>query len=378
MAVTAALALTIGIWNWGAIRDRIWPPPAVPVSTVIRSLAVLPFQNLSGEQSQEYVADGVSHLLAHKLALLRSLRVISATSAMTYKGTKKSIPEIARELTIDGIVEGTVARSGDRVRITVRLVRANDEQVWGQDYEQSAADLFRVQGEIARMIAEAVKLSLTAEQQRELATPSVKAQAQDAFLRGMQRMNDLRAETLRLALGDLLEATRLDPGSARAWATLSQCYLLLGTRGILTNDDAYEKALSAATHALQLDNTVSEAHTELAEVKFYHEWNWEWAQREYELALELNPNNSHAMARYSLFLSALGRHEEAIEKAREAARLDPLTGTVRFAPGMALFYARPLRPGQGPGRNRQLPRCRRSDWHRAEAGGGVSAADVAG
>jgi serine/threonine protein kinase/tetratricopeptide (TPR) repeat protein len=340
LAVTAALALTLGIWNWGVIRDRIWPPPPVsPPSPVIRSLAVLPFQNLSGQQSQEYVADGVSQLLGHKLALLRSLRVISATSAMTYKGTKRSIPEIARELNIDGIVEGTVSRSGDRMRITVRLVRANDEHVWGHDYERPAVDLFNVQGEIARMIAEAVELSLTAEQRKELATPSVRTQAQDAFLRGMQRMNDLRAESLQLALADLLEATRLDPGSARAWATLSQCYLLLGTRGTLSKADSYEKALSAATHALQLDDTVSEAHTQLAEVKFYHEWNWEWAQREYERALELNPSNSHAMARYSLFLSALERHDEALEKATAAARLDPYAATVRYAPAMALLYA---------------------------------------
>jgi serine/threonine protein kinase/tetratricopeptide (TPR) repeat protein len=340
VTVTAVIALTIGIWNWGPVRDRIWPPPPPPPSTAIRSLAVLPFQNLSGNQSQEYVADGVSQLLSHKLALLRSLRVISATSAMTYKGTKRSIPEIAKELNIDGIVEGTVSLSGDRVRITARLVRANDEHVWGHDYEKPAADLFNVQGEIARMIAEAVKLSLTAEQRKELATPSVHSQAQDAFLRGMQRMNDPRADTLRLALADLLEATQLDPGSARAWATLSQCYLLLGTRNILSKVDSYEKALSAATHALQLDDTVSEAHTQLAEVKFYHEWNWEWAQSEYERALELNPNNSHAMARYSQFLSALERHDEALEKATEAARLDPHASTVRFAPAMALLYAR--------------------------------------
>jgi TolB-like protein len=339
MGVTVALALTLGIWNWGVIRDRI-SPPAAPVSTVIRSLVVLPFINNSGQEDQEYVADGVSQLLGHNLAQLHSLRVISSTSAMKYKGTNKSIQEISRELNIDGVVEGTFTRSGDRVRITVRLVRANDEHVWGQTYERSAADLFKVQGEIARMVAEAVKLSLTAEQQKELATPSVQAQAQDAFLRGLQRMNDLRAETLPLALADLLEAVQLDPKSARAHATLSQCYLLLGTRALLTQEEAYEKALAAATHALQLDPSVSEAHTELAEVKFYHEWNWEWAQREYALALELNPNNSHAMARYSVFLSALGRHDEAIQMAKDAARLDPLTSTVRFAPGMALFYAR--------------------------------------
>jgi tetratricopeptide (TPR) repeat protein len=170
----------------------------------------------------------------------------------------------------------------------------------------------------------------------------VQAQAQDAFLRGLQRMNDFRSDTLRRALEDLREAVRLDPGSARAWATLSQCYLMLGARApeVITKDDAYKEALRAATHALQLDDSVSEAHTELAEVKFYYEWNWEWAQREYQRALDLSPSNSHAMGRYSLFLSALGRHDEAFEMATAAARLDPLARTVRFTPAMALFYAR--------------------------------------
>ena len=333
-AVTTVLALTIGIWNWGAIRDRVWPP------TAIRSLAVLPFVNLTGQQDQEYVSDGVTELLRNNLAQLPGLRVASTTSAMTYKGTKKPIATIASELQVDGVVEGSYSRSGDRVRITVSLVRANDSQVWGQPYERPAADLFKVQGEVATMIAEAIKLSLTAAQRKELITPSVREQAQDAFLRGTQRLHDVRKESLQLALSDLLEAVRLDPESARAWATLSQCYLILGAQDILTKDESYTQALAAATHALQRDDSVSEAHTELAEVKFYYEWNWEWARSEYARALELQPNNSHAMARYSLFLSALGRHDEAIERAREAARLDPLTPTVRFAPGMALFYAR--------------------------------------
>jgi TolB-like protein/tetratricopeptide (TPR) repeat protein len=337
--VTAVLALTIGIWNWGAIRDRIWPPPP---STAIRSLAVLPFVNLTGQDSQEYMADGVTELLRNNLAQLPALRVTSTTSAMTYKRTTKPIAAIAGELKIDGVVEGSFSRSGDRVRITVSLLRANDEQVWGQSYERPSTDLFRIQGEIATMIAEAVRLSLTDDQRKELISPSVRAQAQDAFLRGMQRMNDLRAETLRLALDDLREAVRLDPGSARVWAMLSQCYLLLGAYApeMMSKGEAYTEALKAATHALQLDDSVSEAHTELAEVKFYHEWNWEWAEREYERALELGRNNSHAMARYSLFLSALGRHKEAFEQATAAVRRDPYSPTVRYVPAMALFYAR--------------------------------------
>ena len=336
-AVTAVLALTLALWNWGAVREWISPRPA---STTIRSLAVLPFVNLTGQESEDYLVDGVTQLLSHNLAELRSLRVISATSAMTYKRTPKPIAVIARELDIDGIVEGSFSRSGDRVRITARLVRANEEHVWGQSYERPAGDLFEVQGEIARMVAEAVKLSLTAAQVKELTTPPVHVQAQDAFLRGLQRMNDVKPESLQLALGDLREAVRLDPLSARAWATLSQCYLLLGSRELITSRESYTEALAAATHALQLDDSVAEAHTELAEVKFYYDWSWESARREYERALDLNPNNSHALARYSVFLSALGRHDEALQKATAAGRLDPYTPSVRFAPAMALFYAR--------------------------------------
>jgi eukaryotic-like serine/threonine-protein kinase len=336
-AVTVVLALTIGLWNWGAVRDWISPPPA---STAIRSLAVLPFVNLTGQESQDYLVDGVTQLLSHNLAELGSLRVISATSAMTYKRTSKPIAVIARELNIDGIVEGSFSRSGDRVRITVRLVRANEEHVWGDTYERPAGDLFEVQGQIASMVAEAVKLSLTAAQLKELTTPPVHVQAQDAFLRGLQRMNDVKPESLQLALADLQAAVKLDPFSARAWATLSQCYLLLGSRELITSRESYTQALAAATHAVQLDESVSEAHTQLAEVKFYYDWNWDSARGEYERALQLNPNNSRALARYSAFLSALGRHDDAFEKAAAAARLDPYTPGVRSAPAMALFYAR--------------------------------------
>ena len=146
--------------------------------------------------------------------------------------------------------------------------------------------------------------------------------------------------SLRAALADLEEAVRLDPGSARAVATLSQCYLLAGTRDILTRDESYAKALAAATRALQLDDTMAKAHTQLAEVKFYYEWDWQAARRGYERALELNPNDSHALARYSQFLSALDESEPAIRVANLAQQLDPFSQTVRFAPGMALFYAR--------------------------------------
>ena len=307
----------------------------------IRSIAVLPFANLTGSPDQEYLADGLTQLLIDNLAQIESLKVISRTSAMAYKTSHKPLSTIASELKIDGILEGSIGRSGDRIRVTVRLVRPNEEHVWGQMYERPAADVFRVQGDISAMVAEAVSVSLTDQERRSLIdSPGVEGQAQDAFLRGLQRLNDQRVESLKLALEDLTEAVRLDPTSARAYAALSQCYVLLVSSEVLSQEEAYGKALAAATRAIQLYDGVAEAHTQLAEVKFYYEWNWDAAQREYERALELNPNNSHALARYSLFLSALGRSDEAIRMATRAQERDPFSPTIRYAPGMALYYAR--------------------------------------
>lgn len=335
LVFTFLVALSLVAWNGSTIRRMFSPGPAN-----IRSIAVLPFTNHTGSSEQEYLADGLTQLVIGNLAQLQSLRVISSTSSMAYKTAGKPVSIIAGELKIDGIIEGAINRSGDRIQVSVRLVRANEEHVWGHIYELPAADVFEVHSDISEMVADAIRLPLTdAERKNVTQGPGVNVQAQAAFLRGWHRLSDVRPESLKLALEDLNEAVRLDPASALAYAALSRCYLLLGAREVISQDEARARALESATHAIELDDRVVEAHTQLAEARFYHEWNWEAAQREYERALELSPSNSHAMARYSLFLSALGKTEEAIRWAQVAQGLDPLSVS-RSAPGMALYYAR--------------------------------------
>lgn len=334
-ALVAALLIALSLVAWKAsLLDRVVNP--APAS--IRSIAVLPFE--TGDPEQAYLADGFTQLLTDNLSQLNSLRVISHTSSAPYKQQQKRVSAVAAELGVEGIVDGSIDRSGDRVRVNVRVVRANEERVWEDSYDRSGVDIFDLQAEIAERIADAIRVSLSTDDRRELRrAPRSGPQAQDAFLRALNRMDNLSAESLEQAHRDLLEATRLDPGFALGYATLSRCYQLLGTREVLTRAYAHELALDAASRAIQNDDQVAEGHTQLAEVKLYNEWDWDVARTEYDRALTLNPNSTHTMARYSAFLSALGKHEEALRWSTLAQGLDPASPAVRSGPGMAHYYA---------------------------------------
>lgn len=337
ITLVSALLLVLSLvgWNTPLVRDLVSPPSR------IRTVAVLPFANLTGNGDQDYLADGMTYLLISDLEQFRSLRVISRTSSMAYKGTDKPRSAVARELGIDGLIEGSIEQSGDQLRISVRLLRPGGSRVWSEVYERPAVDIFKTRGEIVETIASRIRLSRSEEEQRGLPQdPGVALQAQEAFLRGWHRLYDQSSDGIKAAYEALTEAVRLDPRSARAHALLSEAYTLMGSRGLLSSQHSNKMALFHANRAIQLDERISEAHAQLAETVFYSQWNWEWARFEYQRALDLNANNSHAMARYSQFLSALRQSDDAIRLATEAQQRDPLRPSARSAPGMAYFYAR--------------------------------------
>jgi serine/threonine-protein kinase len=334
-ALVAALLLALALAAW---KVPLFYSASDTGPPNIRSIAVLPFE--TGSKDQAYLADGFTRLLIDNLSQLDSMRVISRTSSEPYGSQDKTVPEIAAELGVDGIVQGSIDRADDRIRVTVRVLRANEERIWEDSFERPGVGVFSVQAEIAERVASAVQGSLPEHDRRGLRQdPGIGPQAQDAFLRALNRMDDLTVAGLEQAHRDLLEATRLAPRFALAYATLSRCYQLLGSREVLNRAYAQQLSLDAANRAIQFDEQVAAGHTQLAEVKLYYEWNWEVARREYDRALALNPNGTHAMARYSAFLSALGDHDGALRWAAVAQQLDPASSGVRSGVGMSHYYA---------------------------------------
>ena len=307
----------------------------------IRSLAVLPLQNLSADREQEYFSDGLTDALITDLAQIRSLEVISRTSSMQYKGTKKSMAEVARELKVDGVVEGTVQRSGDRVKITAQLIDAtNDRHLWAQSFERSPSDVIQLQDDIAQSISAAIATVAQPERARLHRKRPVDQEAYDNYLKGRYELNKRERVALARARDFFDRATVKDPDFGEGYAGLASCYLILGEYEVLPPAEAYPKARDAAARALQIDETLAEAHLVLAGVKRDYDWDFPAAEDEFRRGIDLSPSSATAHQWYAEMLSEdLGRHADAIAEIESAQRLDSLSPIINTIHGDVLRLA---------------------------------------
>jgi TolB-like protein/DNA-binding winged helix-turn-helix (wHTH) protein/Flp pilus assembly protein TadD len=318
-----ALVLSLSVLAAWLFRPRGHAPMG------IRSLAVLPLENLSGDASQGYFADGMTDELITDLSQISALRVISRTSAMVYKGARKPLPQIARELNVDAVVEGTVLRSGDKVRITAQLIDAStDKHLWSQSYEGELRDTLALQNRVAGAIADQIRINLTPQEQAALKNVKVvNPEAYEAYLKGRYFWNKRTAEGLKVALAYFNQVIDEDPKYAQAYSGLADTYALLGDwqYAVMTPKEAFPKAKAAAIKALELDSTLGEAHNSLAFILDGFDWDLDSGGKEFQRAIELNPGYATAHHWYAWHLSLLGRYDEAIAEMRKAENLDPLS-----------------------------------------------------
>jgi TolB-like protein/DNA-binding winged helix-turn-helix (wHTH) protein/Tfp pilus assembly protein PilF len=316
------LLLVVGISTVVMIRSRSHLP-------VIRSLAVLPLENLSGDASQDYFSDGMTDELITELGQIGGLRVISRTSIMTYKGARKSIPQIAHELNVDAVVEGTVLLSGNQIRITAQLIQAEDDKhLWARSYEGELRNTFTLQNEVARAIATQIRTKLNPPEDAALRNAKVvNPEAYEAYLKGRYFWNKRTGSGLMEAIRYFTTAIEADPGYARAYAGLADSYALAGDwkYGVLAPREAYPKAKAAAEKAIALDSTLGEAHISLAFCLDGFDWNWESGGTEYKRGIELSPDYATGHDWYGWHLAEFGRNDEAIAEVETAVSLDPLS-----------------------------------------------------
>lgn len=334
VAVFASLALLVLGMNIFGLRTSF-----LKRNLPIRSIAVLPLENLSGDPAQKYLADGLTDELITHLAKLDSLKVISRTSVMQYKSAHKPLPEIARALNVEGIVEGSVVRSGGKVRVTVQFIRAaNDQHLWAEDYERDSGDLIDLQREIARAIAQQIALNLNSEQQAYFAQRTLHdPELNEAYLRGLFFWDKRTEPDLRRAIQNFNLAISRDPGFAPAYAGVANSYNLLWYLGFIKANDAVPQARSAVEKALALDPQSAEAHVALAYLMHHYDWDWTGAEKEHRRAIELSPGYSLAHQWYAYYLRSCGRFDESLVEYERARELDPLSvlKTLRVAAGHA-------------------------------------------
>jgi len=318
-------------------RDSVRPKhlPAID------SIAILPLDNLSGDFAQEYFSDGMTEELICAVARIDSLRVISRTSVMSYKGAQKSLPAIAKELNVDAIVDGSVARSGEKVRITAQLIyAAEDRHLWAGRYERELRDILQLQAEIAADIAGQIHKLVDPHHHSSAPTRKVHPQAYEACLKGIFFRDKLTPTDLTKCISCFAQAIELDPDYAQAYANLSRAYFYMGIFGMGPASELFPKAKACAVRALELDESVPCAHNALAVIHILYEWDWPAAEAECLRALQLSPNDSMTHLHLADYMSIQNRHEEAIAQFQRVLELDPISPVYIAFFGMILYRAR--------------------------------------
>jgi len=344
LLLVAAITLRLA----GKASRAIWPSSsnskvsAAAIVPPIGSIAVLPLQNLSNDPEQEYFADGMSDELITDLAQLGSMRVISRTSTVQYKATKKTVPQIGRELGVDALIEGTVERAKNRVRIRVQLIEcASDRHLWSKSYDEQLSDALALESTAAHDIAAEIQGRVFAS--RPDVEPGkarqVDSEAYDSYLKGRYFWNKRSPEALRKSIAFYQRAIELDPQFAASYSGLADVYSILGS-DVLPAAEARERAQAAADKALELDPMLAEGHATLGLLEFYYNWNWQKAEQEFRRAIQLNPNYATAHQWYSSYLTAMGRLQEAAQEADLASQLDPLSLAINTQLASKYYYAR--------------------------------------
>ena len=340
-AIGTAVIVVAALLTWAGTFGGFGTTRAPGVSAPqIRAIAVLPLRNISSDPDQEYFVDGMTEALTTSLAQISALSVIARSSVMRYQGTQKTTREIAEELNVDAVVEGAAQRSGDRILITAQLIEGSSERhLWANSYERDLRDTLALQNEVAQAIAREIQVKLTPQEQVRLAgRRAVYPEAQEAYFRGIYWRQKGVVGAPR-ALDYFQQAVAKDPSYAEAYAALSGSYGLMGVNGLLPAKEAYLQQQTALTKALELDPTLADAYVARGNFLMRREWNWQDAERDFQRALQLNPNLAEAHGIYAWGLGSIGRLDEAVTEARRAVRLDPFSTSHNFALGQILVFA---------------------------------------
>lgn len=344
LALLVLVALALVFFGTGLWRDP--NGDAASGHRRITSLAVLPLENLSGDPAQSYYASGLTEGLIADLSRISALRVISRQSVMRFEGSDKSLPEIAGELGVEALIEGSVLSAGDRVRVTAQLVQAQPEQnLWAKTYERDAEDVLALLSDVTRAISAEVRVAISPDEEALLANaPRVDPEAHRAYLRGAQAIRRLTPEDVTEAATFFRQAIDEDPTYAEPWAGLASYHLALEFYGLPTGaedlrKESARKADAALARALELDSSLSQIYQLQGSIDFWRNWDWEGAEAGFRRSIELSPNDSNLRIYYALFLSAMGRHEEAAREADIAEELDPLSQLVHRFRGDIEYYA---------------------------------------